>query len=73
MCLFYASTLTYGGVDTIRELNDMDKIKEIIFQYMGNRYSLNLVSFILSMLEIEENKRLSFIELEEKLKKIYTD
>ena len=73
MCLFYASTLTYGGVDTIRELNDMDKIKEIIFQYMGHRYSLNLVSFILSMLEIEENKRLSFIELEEKLKKIYTD
>ena len=73
MCLFYASTLTYGGVDTIRELNDMDKIKEILFQYMGNRYSLNLISFIFSMLEIEENKRLSFIELEDKLKKIYNN
>jgi len=73
MCLFYASTLTYGGVDTIRELSDMDKIKEIIFQYMGNRYSLNLISFILSMLEINESKRLNFIELENKLKTIYCE
>ena len=73
MCLFYASTLTYGGVDTIRELNDMDKIKEILFQYMGNRYSFNLISFILSMLEINESKRLNFIELEDKLKTIYCD
>ncbi len=73
MCLFYASTLTYGGVDTIRELSDMGKIKEILFQYMGNRYSLNLISFILSMLEIDESKRLNFIELEDKLKKIYCD
>mgnify|MGYP002626415901 FL=1 len=69
MCLFYAATLTYGGVDTIRELNDMDKIKEILFQYMGYRYSLKLISFILSMLEINENKRLNFIELEDKLQK----
>ena len=40
---------------------------------MGNRYSLNLISFILSMLEINESKRLNFIELENKLKTIYCE
>ena len=29
MCLFYAGSLTYGGVDSIRELNDMNEIKNI--------------------------------------------
>ena len=27
MCFFYASSLTYNGVDSIREVLDMNKIK----------------------------------------------
>ena len=64
MCLFYASSLTYGGVDSIRELNDMNEIKKIIFNYLGMRYSEKLILLILSMLEIDENKRPNFIQLE---------
>ena len=69
MCLFYASSLTYSGVDTIRELTDMKKIRTIVFQYLNKRYSNKLITFILSMLEIDESKRLNFIQLEKKLKK----
>ena len=67
MCLFYAASLTYGGVDSIRELNDMNEIKKIIFNYLGNRYSEKLILLILAMLEIDENKRPNFIQLEEQL------
>ena len=69
MCLFYAASLTYGGVDSIRELSDMNEIKNIIFIYLAERYSEKLILLILSMLEIDENKRPNFIELEEMLKK----
>ena len=68
MCLFYACSLTYSGVDSIREVNDMEKIKEILFEYLGNRYSPKLILFILSMLEVDEKKRCNFIQLEERLK-----
>ena len=67
MCLFYAASLTYSGVDSIRELNDMNEIKKIIFDYLGNRYSEKLIFLILDMLEIDENKRQSFIQLEGKV------
>ena len=67
MCLFYAASLTYGGVDSIRELNDMNEIKKIIFNYLGMRYSEKLILLILSMLEIDENKRPNFIQLEKNL------
>ena len=71
MCLFYAASLTYGGVDSIRELNDMNEIKNIIFNYLGMRYSEKFIYFILFMLEIDENKRPNFIQLEELYRKLF--
>ena len=70
MCLFYACSLTYSGVDSIREIHDMKKIKKILFEYLNKRYSKKLILFILSMLEIDENKRYNFIQLEEKYKSL---
>ena len=71
MCLFYALSLTYSGVDSIREINDMSIIREILFKFLGNRYSSNLILFILSMLEVDEKKRDNFIDLKKKFSKIY--
>ncbi len=65
MCLFYAASLTYQGVDSIRELTDMNKIKTILFNYLGTRYSEKLILLILLMLEVDEKKRPNFIKLEE--------
>ena len=70
MCLFFAASLTYGGVDSIRELDNMDEIKNILFDYLGTRYSEKLISLILLMLEVDENKRPNFIQLE-KMVKLY--
>jgi serine/threonine protein kinase len=70
MCLFYAASLTYGGVDSIRELDDMNEIKNILFNYLGTRYSEKLILLILMMLEVDESKRPNFIQLEEQLKSI---
>ena len=68
MCLFYACSLSYNGVDAIREINDMKIVENILFKHLSVRYSNTLIKFILSMLEVDERKRCNFIQLEEKLK-----
>ena len=45
----------------------MNEIKKIIFNYLGDKYSEKLILLILTMLEIDENKRPNFIQLEEQL------
>ena len=72
MCLFYASSLTYKGVDSIRELTNMQIIKEILFKHLGQRYSEKYIMLILLMLEVNEEKRPDFIQLEMKVKKLFT-
>ena len=72
MCLFFASSLTYTGVDSIRELTNMKTIKEILFEHLGKRYSAKYIMFILQMLEVNEEKRPDFIQLEMKLKKTFS-
>ena len=71
MCFFYACCLNYSGVDSIREMTNMQKIKEILFSHLSNRYSFKFLIFILQMLEINEDKRPDFIQLEIKFKKLF--
>ena len=71
MCFFYASSLTYSGVDSIRELVDMNKIKEILFKHLSQRYSEKYILLILMMLENKEEKRPDFIELDKKVKETF--
>ena len=71
MCFFYAASLTYSGVDSIRELVDMNKIKEILFKYLSKRYSEKFILLILMMLEFNEEKRPDFIELDKKIKETF--
>ena len=72
MCLFYASSLTYIGVDSIRELTNMQRIKEILFKHLGKRYSQKYIMLILLMLEVNEEKRPDFIQLEMKIRKKFS-
>ena len=71
MCFFYASSLTYNGVDSIREVLDMNKIKEILFKFLGNKYSEKFILLISLMLEVNEEKRPDFIELEKKIRETF--
>ena len=64
MCFFFAASLRLDGLNFIREIYDMKIIKKVLNKFLEKRYSQNLINLILSMLQIEENKRPDFIQLE---------
>ena len=67
MCLLYAATMYFNCTDEIREIIDMNEIKMILNKYLGDRYSNKFISLIHLMLQVEEQNRPDFIQLEEKL------
>ena len=69
MCLFLSATLTFQSLYDIRELNDMDKIKNILIKYLIAKYSYDFVHILVKMLEINEDLRPDFVELEQLLEK----
>ena len=69
LCILLAGTLNYDSICQIRELTDMETIKNIITYYLSPRYSISFISFLLKMLEVDENKRPDFIQLENLLVK----
>jgi hypothetical protein len=68
MCILLAGTLTFQSLYHIRELRDMDSIKNILVRYLIARYSCDFVNILLKLLEIDENKRPDFIQLENSLR-----
>jgi serine/threonine protein kinase len=69
LCILLAATLNYDSICQIREVNDMNKIKDVIIYFLSLRYSINFISFLITMLEIDENKRPDFIQLENMIAK----
>ena len=69
MCILLAATLTFQSLYDIRELKDMDKIKNILVKYLIAKYSYDFVHILAKMLEINEDLRPDFIELEKLLSK----
>ena len=67
MCLFYAACMHFSGTDEIREIADMKQINEILYKYLGDRYSSKMISLMYMMLETEELLRPDFILLEKYL------
>ena len=62
MCFLLASTLNYQSLYEIREVYDMNILKEIVMRYLKN-YSKNYMNLIINMLQINEKERPDFIEL----------
>ena len=69
MCILLAATLTFQSLYDIRELKDMEKIKNILVKYLISKYSYDFVHILVKMLEINEDLRPDFIELEKILAK----
>ena len=69
MCIFLAATLSFQSLYDIRELNDMDKIKNILIKYLIAKFSYDFVHVLVKMLEVNEDSRPDFIELEKILDK----
>ena len=64
MCLFLAATLTFKSLYDIREVKNSKVIKKILEKYLVVKYSYNFVNILVKMLEIDENLRPDFVELE---------
>ena len=71
MCILLAAGLTAKTLCDIREIKDMNIISEIIISRLFNRYSPNFIKLIIKMLQIDENLRFDFIELEEYISRIW--
>ena len=63
LCFLNASSLDTIIIYKIREILDMQKIINIVNDYLGNRYSQNYINLLLYMLQIDEKYRPDFIEL----------
>ena len=67
MCILLAATLTFQSLYDIRELDKMENVKNILVKYLIAKYSYNFVGTLLKMLEVNENLRPDFIELEKNI------
>ena len=64
MCFLLAAACSYHPLNIIREIYDMNSIYNIAKYYLGNRYSETVLNILFSMLQVEENMRPDFIQLD---------
>ena len=64
MCILFAATLGCDSLYDIREINDMNVIRNILKKYLNRKYSNNFIEILLCMLEVKEKKRPDFIQME---------
>ena len=67
LCIFYASTLNIDSIFEIRKYIYMNEVRKFITKNLENKYSKKFIELIESMLEINENNRPDFIDLEKKM------
>ena len=65
MCIFFAATLSFDSLYEIREEKDIKIIKKILEKYLIPHYSNYLVNILYQMLQVDEDLRPNFIELEQ--------
>jgi len=71
MCILLASTLTSKTLYNIRELRDINIVSSIVTKALIKRYSQNIIDLIIKMLQIDENLRFDFTDLEEYISRIW--
>ena len=71
MCILLAAGFSRKLQCDIREVKDMNIITKIINNALNKRYSQNLINLIIQMLQIDENLRYDFIELEKYILSIW--
>ena len=70
LCMLYAATVVGKPLFDIRRMIGMEKIKNYINSILKEYYSEKLINIIISMLEIHEQNRPDFIELEKLIENI---
>ena len=71
MCTLLVSCLSARPLCDIREIKNMVTVETIVINSLINKYSKKMINLILKMLEIDENLRMDFIQLEEYISNIW--
>ena len=71
MCILLAATLSGYALYDIREILNFQEVAKIIINKLSSRFSMNFINLLLQMLQIDENKRMDFIQLENYLLNYY--
>ena len=64
MCILFAASLDYNSLYEIREMSNMNKIRNVLMEYLSNKYSNDFIEILLCLLEVKEKKRPDFIQME---------
>ena len=66
--LLYAISLNYDIINELRDLDDIEKIKKILYEKLKPRFSDNFIELILRMINPDEHTRIDFIGLDKLIK-----
>ena len=72
-CLMYAASLNFNIIYEVRDVTDMNRIGKILQRHFRNKYTEKFIQVLLSMLEIDENKRVDFEGLENYLNENFNE
>ena len=64
MCALYAACLNYHPLEKLRSVRDERVLLRYLKSLLGNRYSTRLINLLFWMLQIDENKRPNFVQLQ---------
>ena len=68
LCSLFAASLCFESIYDIRELKNNSAIRFIVQKYLGKRYSNVVINTICSMLDVNEDSRNDFIQMEKEIK-----
>ena len=72
-CFLYAMNLNMKLIQNLREENNMKNVINVVKKFgLDKKYSEKFMNIIYNMIQIDEDKRLDFVELFDEINKIYT-
>ena len=72
-CFMYSSSLNFNIIYEVRDLNDMSKLDKILHKHLKNKYTEKFINVIQKMLEVDESKRIDFLELNDYIYEVFPD
>ena len=72
-CFLYAVSLNFDIINTIREFKFQGLVDKILLKMMKQRYSEEFIFLISKMINIEEEERYDFIDLDNEIKEKYKE
>ena len=62
-CLMYAASLNFNIIYEVRDVTDMSRMEKILNKHLKNKYTQKFIKILILMLEVDENKRCDFVQL----------